>query len=134
MDEKELIGEKDSIGQKMAEDQLESLKGQLKMYKSSIKLKKAQKQDYLDQVKLDDEVWQIRMKDGNHEKIDDKKSFKYELDPRFWELVRAKQEYEYRDHQARMEQTIKKFDMDIKMLKDSLKSVKEKIKTMEERE
>jgi hypothetical protein len=133
IDEKEMLGvTDDSIGKEMQEAQVESLKHQIELYNQSLASIDEQKEDYLAQCAIDEEVWAIRFRDGNHEKMDQFKHFKYELDPRYWELVRAKQEYEYRSLINQKTSTLKSFDFRKEELTKQLELTKEKLAEMGE--
>ncbi len=131
VEQSELIGVQDEVGAVGLQRQVESLNEQIGLYEKAIDALQKQKVDYLEQCAVDDEAWQIRLAPGNHEKIEDKKSFKYELDPKFWECVRKKQEYEYRDHCARRDSTTNGFDVRIKELEGQLESTREKLVAVE---
>jgi hypothetical protein len=132
VDEKEMVGVNDDLGTEIAERQLESLKEQLVMYEKSIERSIKEREDYIEQCEVDETVWQIRLKDGNHEKLEDKKQFKYELDPKYWEMVRKKAEYEYRNHRSAYDSTLKRFERTLDELNKSKESVEEKITALTE--
>lgn len=131
VNESELVAVKDEIGQVTMDRQVESLKEQIGLYEKAIESLILQKADYLAQCDIDDRAWKVRLAPGNHEKIEDKKSFKYELDPEFWVCVREKQEYEYRNHVASRDSTANGFDVRIKELEGQLESTREKLVAVE---
>jgi hypothetical protein len=131
LDMKEIPRVYDEEDQLTLDRSVESLKEQIGLYEKSIKAIEGQREDYLAQCAVDEAAWAIRMAPGNHEKLDDKKAFKYELDPQYWVYVRAKMEYEVREMNLRKEGQLKSFEHRLDEMRSQKQITEDKLSALQ---
>ena len=114
-----------------AEQMKLNLENDVKAYTKSLEDAIKAKEDYMEQLEIDEQMWQILEKPDSIRRLNP--MFEYEKDPMWVELQQKKQYYKIRQDRAVAQGTVKQLDEQIKFIEEALASAQSKLdKVMEE--
>lgn len=108
-----------------AEQAVANLENDVKAYTKSLELAEKDMENYLEQLEIDKQMWDILEKEGSVRRLNP--MFAYEQDPNWDKLQHAKQLYKIRQDRAMAEGTIKQYEDQIESIKKAIESSKEKL-------
>ena len=120
----------DENGLTIIEKQREALEGEIKTFEDNLRLVREGRQNFVDQWEIDKEIYEMRTAPGASAKI--VPIFKYEENPRYWELVGKVVGYEFREQKYMAEAKIRQFDAQEKAILEQLESAQTKLKELGE--
>lgn len=131
MDEKvkDEIGIKDDLGKEIEKEQRKTLNEEIELFTKNIESSKKSKANYEEQWVVDNEIYEIILKEDNMRKINP--DFKYESDERYWELRRTQLSYKYRMDKFMSEAKLTEFDRQVEVLEEQLKIATTKLEEMD---
>jgi len=118
-------GAQEVVEQLTAEQMKENLENDVRAYTKSLADAKESKSDYLEQLEVDKQMWDILDKPNSIRKLIP--VFEYEKDPMWAELQQKKQWYKIRQDRAVAEGTVKQLDDQIKSIEEALESAQAKL-------
>ena len=125
----EQIGVKDELGQEILDEQIKNLKTEIDLFKKNIEQVEKSKKNYEDQWIIDKELFAL--KHAEFEPLESALKFKFELNPRYWELVKQKQAYEIRHHTHMAEGQIEGYNKQLEALQEQLDSANTELEKLE---
>jgi len=123
------IAIKDAIGKEIVETNKKQLKSEIDTFEKNIISAQKALKNYQDQWELDKELWEIQLKDMDCAQIEP--VFHYHKNPRFWELIKKKKEYQYRFDEHNANAKLTEYTAQMKQLEDELKSSRDKLNDLE---
>ena len=121
----------DEAAQVTEEKMRESMENDIAQIEKRIEQVKKEKANYKEQFEMDCELWDILQKPGNMTMLSPE--FKFQEDPRYWELQEKKQGFTIRENKVIGEGKLKGYDMQQEELAERLVSAKEKLKLLGEK-
>ena len=116
----------DEQGKIMMEEAVNNLKKEIKQFKDRIVDVEKAKENYQVQWDVEDEIYQIKLKEGNYAVVEHK--FEFEKDPRYSELLQTMVRYKYRQEVVVAEGQLKQFDTAKVKAQEQLTSARDKLK------
>ena len=116
----------DETGQEILSSQKEQIEKEINQFKLAIEDNIKGKQNYEDQWRIDEELWELQLKGDNYKLIT--VAYKYQEVERYWELVKKKLEYKYREDKKLAEGRLLGFDKQKEIMSSELASLESKLK------
>jgi len=131
MDEKvkDEVGIKDDLGEEIEKEQRKTLNEEIVLFTKNIESSKKGKKNFEEQWVVDNEVYEIILKDINMRKINP--DFNYERDERYWELRKTQLSYKYRMDKHMSEAKLEEYDRQVEILTEQLDIAKAKLAEMD---
>lgn len=125
------VGVKDEIGLEDVEKaSREAIENELKNFEEQRKRAIEGKKNYEEQWNVDDQLYNIILE--KPAKKEEKRTFEYEDDPKYWELRKKQLEFKYRQDKYMADAKIKQFDTQIEKMQEQIDSAKEALKDFDE--
>ena len=121
------VGIDDNLGEVIVEEQKKSLEKEVKQFTERIEDNRKNKKRVVEQWAVDKEVFEIQQ-EGFHTGAEPKMAF--ELNPRYWELMKQKHAWSFEQEQARYEGWLKQTDKELEALQEQLDSATNKLKEL----
>lgn len=126
------VAVKDEIGMECFEAQVEALNKEIELFESNIERHKIGMERFQKQWDRDNELWQIKI-DG-YKKKPEHRTFEYEDDPRFWELMKGVIDDQYYQDKFTTESKIKSDEMKLHDMETELQGCIKKLLELESEE
>jgi hypothetical protein len=108
-----------------AEQAVANLKNDVKAYTKSLEMAEADLANYIEQLDVDKQMWDILEKEGSVRRLNP--MFEYENDPNWDKLQHKKQLFKLKQDRAMAEGTVKQFEDQIKNTQRAIEEAKEKL-------
>ncbi len=115
----------DEIGEVTVEELKKILVQDISQYEDKLVKIEADRKNYKDQLKVDQELWSILLNKDTYKKVNP--DYVYEQNPRYWELQYIKLEHKLKSEQMRAESTMQQFDYEEEMIGKDLEDKKSKL-------
>jgi hypothetical protein len=122
------VGVKDDIGMQIEAAQKEQLERELELFTKNLEQIEAEKANFAPQWEIDKELVEIILDKDNLQKVNPE--FKYELNPRYWELRKKQIEYKFRMDKHLAESKLKGYDVQKTAVLEQIESSTQKLKEL----
>lgn len=119
----------DELGDDITELTKDQLKKEIENFKKNLEQLDKDKENYEKQWEVDKELHQIQLEGDNHMLINP--TYKYQQNPRYWELVKEKLKYQIRQQTAQAEGYLKSIELRKKPIIEQLESSQEMLDKLE---
>ena len=123
---------KDENGQLVAEELKDILERDIKAYEKQLVGLAKDKENYLVQLKLSEELWDLLSKKEDYVKV--QPTFKFEENPRYWEIQYELNQYKIRQEKARAQGTLEQIEHETVAITKDYVDKKEKLAKLTEGE
>jgi len=121
------IGVEDKIGKAMKEKQITNLNAEKEQFEKRVEQLDRNLENYVPQWEIDNGMWQLQLSDNNHIKKEEHRIFPYEEKPEYWDFVKKKLEYKYRQDKHLAEEKINTWEREKEIIQEELDRINAKL-------